>query len=176
LVAASLVITLIIVLLPLLDAMAIDPRVRLIVSLILLVVLALAMLRLALPKRKAESPIVVPRTQEQVGGDIEASARLLQSALDGNDYSKYLALRQLKDIAAGRIMLRLHLGREETEALMDDVRWLRHVLKDDALARIVAYDFRGTPRDRAARAAFGDVLDSFETQFPELLSKVEGLL
>jgi hypothetical protein len=72
-------------------------------------------------------------------------------------------------------MLRLHLSREEAEALMDDERWLRNVLRDDTLARVVAHDYRGNPHGQRERMVLGDVLDSFDVKFPELLSKVEAL-
>ena len=174
-VAVSLVITFIIVLLPIFDAMAVDPKARLIVSFVFLIVLALVMVRLALPKKKNKELETAKPPKETADGGVEMNARMLEAALEGSDYSKYLALKQLKDVAVGRIMLRLHLGREEADALMDDERWLRHVLKDDTLARVVAHDYRGTPHDQRERISLSDVLDSFDVKFPELLKKVEAL-
>jgi len=72
-------------------------------------------------------------------------------------------------------MLRMHLGREEAEAFMEDERWLRHVLKDDTLARVVAHDYHGTPHGQKEQALLGDVMARFDVKFPELLSKVEEM-
>lgn len=173
--AASLIITILILLIPVFDSMAVDPRVQLIVSFLFLFLLALIMLRLVLPRRAAALLVTAPQRAETAEGGVESTERLLGDALEGSDYSKYLALKQLRDIAVSRIMLRLHLGREEAESLIGDERWLRHVLKDDTLARVVAHDYHGTPHGTREKMLLGDVFESFDVKFPELLSRVEDL-
>jgi len=161
--------------LPIFEAMSVDPRIQLSISFVFLFALALIMLRLVLPSRE-QRPFETPHQgTEHVEGGVESTEKLLEDALKGSDYSKYLALKQLRDIAVSRIILRLHLGREEAEALIGDERWLKHVLKDEELARVVAHDFHGTPHGQMERALLGDVFDSFEVKFPELLTKVEEM-
>jgi hypothetical protein len=175
LVLASILITLLLILLPIFEAMSVDPRLQLSISFVFLFALALIMLRLVLPSRERGPVEAQHHGTERVEGDVESTEKLLEDALSGSDYSKYMALKQLRDIAVNRVILRLHLGREEAEALMGDERWLRNVLKDEALARVVAHDFHGTPHGQMERALLGDVFESFDVKFPELLTKVEEM-
>jgi len=177
LVYAAIVLSVVLALLPVFDAAATDPRLQFAALLGLLSLLALIFLRLAYPykkpwqiaeERKEESVL------EKIPSAMERSAMLLRSALDGSEYSRFLALQELKDLLVRRLMLRRHLTRAEVESLMQDDRWLRHALRDEDLTLLMRHDFKGASfKGEEARGLIGMMTD-FEVKFPELLGKVEA--
>jgi hypothetical protein len=176
LVYAAITLSVVLVLLPVFDATATDPRLQFVALLGLLSLLALIFLRLAYP-HKNPWQMAEERKEESVHQEIpsamERSAMLLRSALDGSEYSRFLAMQGLKDLLVRRLMLRRHLTRAEVESLIQDDRWLKYTLQDEDLTLLMRHDFKGASLNGEEARGLIEMMTDFDVKFPELLKKVE---
>jgi len=177
LIVISIVLALVFIALPLVQAAIVDPGVRWFLLFVVFILCAIILLARVYPRQDTEKPFfheIAERRKEL--DSLEERINQLDRALAGEPFSQMIAYQDLRDLLVRRLMLNKHLSRIEVENVLGDRGWLRRDVKDQDLIWLLLTDFN-EEYDPAfiSDANSQEVVRSFRTVFPIILKKVERL-
>jgi hypothetical protein len=168
---------LVVVAIPVLDAIIQDPELRWAFLLFLLALCAIVMVFKTYPRRGFRLAPEMPQVSSKgEPGAAERELLTVTNALQGSPYSQMVAYLDLRDMLVRRFMLLHHMSRADAETKLADPTAARRLIKDERLAWLLHYDFKGayspeqldTPQSQMMIADFNQL-------FPELLRKLEAM-
>jgi hypothetical protein len=173
----GLIMGLIVVSVPLLEALIVNPMLRWGFLMVLLTAGAGVLVWQVYPRggtgsRSAPLPEAVRKEPRAT----ERELSLMECALQGSPHSQLMSYLELRGMLVRRYMLLHHLTRAEAEAALVDPEVVRSEIGDEDLLWLLSFDLRGAYDPAELKTLEGRRLVSrFDTKFPELLGKLEEL-
>lgn len=162
---------------PLLDAIIQDPEVRWGFLLMILVLCAALLVVKTYPRMGYRPAPDVSTTMMRNDPDAaERELMVITNALHGAPYSQMLAYLELREMLVRRFMLLHHLPRAEAEARLADPKTAKLWIGDEQLLWLLTYDFKGTYDSEGLETQQGKMMvQEFNKAFPGLLRKLEAM-
>jgi hypothetical protein len=168
---------LVIVSIPLLDAIIQDPELRWAFLLFILTICACVLVLKTYPRNGFQlAPEIAQVSSKNEPGAAERELLTVTNALQGSPYSQMIAYLELRDMLVRRFMLLHHISRADAEARLADPHAARRLIKDDQLVWLLGYDFKGAYEPEQLKTRQGQMMvGDFNQVFPSLLRKLEGM-
>lgn len=173
----AVILGLVLIAIPALNAAIIDPAVRWLLLLLLFLICGIILVVKVYPARKPEETFLrdVAEMQRKID-DSEQEIFGMDRALAGESWCQRAAYLHLRNIMVQRLMLNHHLTRSEAEDLITDAIWLREVVRDRDLIWLLTTDFEAAYHPLAlSTPAAKEMIASFGAVFPRILSKMESM-
>jgi hypothetical protein len=168
---------LVIVSIPVLDAIIQDPQLRWAFLLFILSICAVVLVLKTYPRSGFRlAPELARVSSKSQPGAAERELLMIANALQGSPYSQMIAYLELRDMLVRRFMLLHHISRADAEARLADSVAARRLLKDDQMIWLLGFDFKSAYEPERLETQQGQIMISdFNQVFPSLLRKLEAM-
>jgi hypothetical protein len=173
----GIVLALVIVSIPVLDAIIQDPQLRWAFLLFILTICACVLVLKTYPSRGFRmAPDISQVSSKNEPGAAERELLTITNALQGSPYSQMIAYLELRDMLVRRFMLLHHISRADAEGRLADPNSARRLIKDDQLVWLLSYDFKSAYEPERLGTQQGQMMiGDFGQVFPDLLRKLEEM-